>query len=551
MEQVTVLGPPEPNAGGPYLAPEGGLITLDSSASTEFGAEGDAFLYEWDIDADGIFGDVVGKAPELSWSDLKGFGLDDGYEVYGIALRITNVTSEVSNDAFSTITIEKAPPEITLTGGLAAEVGQEFTIGFSATDWGDDTILQWAVDWGDGTEDALASDAEAATHTYLATGDFNIEVTATDEDGSYVRNMLVRAVAAQPDPGGPYQIREGQNLSLYAAAPGSPSFAWDLNADGYYGDGSGMEAHLAWDDLVGFGLRDNGLYVVSVRITYPVGDGMYNVSEDSTTLTILNAPPTALFSNDGPVDEGYSVTVRFFDPGDPSPVDASGPFTYRFDLDNDGDFEIAGAAESATFTVPDSGSQVVRGRIGDKDGDYTEYVSVVTAREVAPSLTVSGVPQTVNEGSEYTLNLSATDPGADTISQWRVNWGDGAIQDVTDLLVTHVFPDDGMFQVLVTAIDEDGVYTTTHTVQVVNAAPTIVADASQVTVQEGEEGTNSGTCGDPGADALTLSASVGSVLDNGDGTWTWSYTPSDGPDDSQTVRITVTDDDGGPRLCPV
>ena len=30
----------------------------------------------------------------------------------------------------------------------------------------------------------------------------------------------------------------------------------------------------------------------------------------------------------------------------------------------------------------------------------------------------------MDEGSSYTLNLSSFDPGADTISQWNINWGD-------------------------------------------------------------------------------------------------------------------------------
>jgi hypothetical protein len=34
---------------------------------------------------------------------------------------------------------------------------------------------------------------------------------------------------------------------------------------------------------------------------------------------------------------------------------------------------------------------------------------------------------------------------------------------------------------------------------------------------------------------------VGTVTDNRDGTWAWSFTPADGPDDSQTVTITADD----------
>ena len=47
------------------------------------------------------------------------------------------------------------------------------------------------------------------------------------------------------------------------------------------------------------------------------------------------------------------------------------------------------------------------------------------------------------KGSIYTLNLSSTDPGADTISQWTINWGDGTDQVVTGnpSSVTHTYAD--------------------------------------------------------------------------------------------------------------
>ena len=49
-------------------------------------------------------------------------------------------------------------------------------------------------------------------------------------------------------------------------------------------------------------------------------------------------------------------------------------------------------------------------------------------------------------------------------------------------------------------------------------------DNASVTVQQGQTATNSGTVSDPDSDPVTLSASVGAVVNNGDGTWSWSFT---------------------------
>jgi hypothetical protein len=79
----------------------------------------------------------------------------------------------------------------------------------------------------------------------------------------------------------------------------------------------------------------------------------------------------------------------------------------------------------------------------------------------------------------------------------------------------------------------------------INLSPTIAADNSEVTVNEGTEAQNNGTVSDPNGDAVTLSASVGTVDNNSDGSWSWSYVTSDGPADSQTVTITADDGNGG------
>jgi len=53
-----------------------------------------------------------------------------------------------------------------------------------------------------------------------------------------------------------------------------------------------------------------------------------------------------------------------------------------------------------------------------------------------------------------------------------------------------------------------------------------------------------GTWGDPGADVVTLTASVGTVTKNADGTWSWSLATANGSSQTQTVVITATDSSG-------
>lgn len=77
-----------------------------------------------------------------------------------------------------------------------------------------------------------------------------------------------------------------------------------------------------------------------------------------------------------------------------------------------------------------------------------------------------------------------------------------------------------------------------------NDAPLVAADEHLVSVSEGDTAVNTGTISDPNGDVVSLSASAGSITNNGDGTWAWSLAATVVPD-SQTVVITADDGQGG------
>ena len=77
-----------------------------------------------------------------------------------------------------------------------------------------------------------------------------------------------------------------------------------------------------------------------------------------------------------------------------------------------------------------------------------------------------------------------------------------------------------------------------------NERPYVNADTTSVVVDEGQPAATSGTFEDPDGDAVTLTASLGTVTKSGGGTWSWSYPTTNGPKESQLVYITATDPDG-------
>ena len=128
--------------------------------------------------------------------------------------------------------------------------------------------------------------------------------------------------------------------------------------------------------------------------------------------------PIADFTNDGPANEGSSVTIAFTNQTDPGTLDT---FTYSFDLNNDGVYEIAGQTlPSAIYVGDDDGTYTVRGRITDDDGGFSEYTTTIQINNVAPTITEVTNNAPVDEGSLAIVTVSATDPagGLDPLTYW-------------------------------------------------------------------------------------------------------------------------------------
>jgi hypothetical protein len=90
---------------------------------------------------------------------------------------------------------------------------------------------------------------------------------------------------------------------------------------------------------------------------------------------------------------------------------------------------------------------------------------------------------------------------------------------------------------------------------VVHFPPEVTRNAATITVTEGETASNSGTfddTSDDDTDAVTVSVKgsngqpLGAVIQDGTetGTWSWQFSTTDGPDESQTVTVTARDSTG-------
>ena len=192
-------------------------------------------------------------------------------------------------------------------------------------------------------------------------------------------------------------------------------------------------------------------------------NGQVASRQGSSWLSVKNVAPTAQFANDGNVPEGTSGRVRFFAADDPSFVDRAVGFRYSYDFNDDGEFEWI-HIESAEVIVPGSylsdgpGQRVVRGRITDQDGGYTDYTTTIMILNVVPTVQISGASSGW-VGSPVLLSSSASDPGGSgeqLALSWSVLYAGQAVATATGSSLSFVPDRSGAYRVRLEARDKDG-----------------------------------------------------------------------------------------------
>jgi PKD repeat protein len=515
--------------GGPSTRAEGATYTL-TLASSDPGAD---TLTGWLIDwGDGTTSTAAGNATSIA----KVYA-DNG--TYVITATATDEDGTYASNS-KTVTITNVAPTITVTGGGAATAGNAYTINWTVTDPGADTVTSWTIDWGDGTTTTHAGNLRTASRTYAAAGNYSVIVRGTDEDGTHAAAAHAVAVSAAPTiaASGSGSASEGSAYTLTLAASGFTPGSWTIA----WGDGSTTTlAGTATTATKTY--ADNGTY--SVAVTATSGGTTYTAAAHAVTIT--NVAPTITLGGNASVNEGSQHTLTFSatDPG-------SDTISSWFIQWGDGSTTtVAGAATSATKTYADNGSYTITVTATDEDGSYTA-TRALTVNNVAPTLTIGG-PSTRAEGATYTLTLASSDPGADTLSSWTIFWGDGTSSTVAGNATTasKIYADNGSYTITATATDEDGTYASNNkSVTITNVAPTITVTGGG-TVQAASAYTIGFGATDPGADTITSW-----TIDWGDGTTTThagsvsSASRTYATPGSYGIVVRATDEDGTHAAAP-
>ncbi len=460
---------------------------------------------------------------------------------------------------------ENEPPILAVIGSVSIPEG---TVDFGqiATfiDIDSEGPFVYKIDWGDDSTNTTGNaDVEnvgppavgsiAASHDYGDDGSYTVSVTLSDEDGmstTEVFTVSVTNAAPVADANGPYQVEESGSVQLAGSATDAAGdqstlvYEWDLDGDGIFGETGDTAAQ--GDENVqnpvfsAEGINGPATWTVFLRST---DDGGATSTVSQAAIEIGNAAPIVAADNASvTVTEGTTAenTGTYSDPGGDSITLSASAGTIL----NNGDGTWSWS--SATTDGPDD-SKVVTITATDSDGLASTATFELVVENAAPAVNVDQGSVTVSEGQTAAVTGSYSDLGVDTVT---LAASIGTIVDKGNGVWNWSYAaTDGPSQtqvVTITATDGDGGSgAATFNLVVENVAPTATVNSDAVSVNEGELAGNSGTYQDPGDDTLAFTASVGTVVDNGNGTWNWSLQAADGPDDSAIVTVTISDKDGG------
>jgi hypothetical protein len=234
-------------------------------------------------------------------------------------------------------------------------------------------------------------------------------VTVTGDPGARTASATLYVnVPPVPSAGGPYTADEGSTLTLHGTAADTAgetlTYAWDL--------GGGATASGANPTIT----LGDGPAVQPVKLT--VCDDHGACASDTTTITIVNVPPTATLTVPASAAEGSSATVSITGATDVSAADVAAGLHYAIVCDGSSLAAVtyASASTTASTTCPavdGPGDIAVRARVIDKDGGFVELTNTIHVTNVAPTATILAPADgsVFRAGTHVALSGSFTDPG--------------------------------------------------------------------------------------------------------------------------------------------
>jgi len=369
-----------------------------------------------------------------------------------------------------TLLVLVGPNEAPVANATATPlVGDEpLEVTFDASGSTDDAgINSYSWDFGDG---AGSSAAVNPTYTYTLVGEYTATLTVVDNEGAQNTTTLTivvnegnqapTAVASATPLTGTVPLEVSFSSVGSTDDVGIVTYTWD------FGDGSAASN----EENPSHTYTSIGVYTANLTVTDAEG------AEDEATIEITvnaDAPPTAVILAD-PLMGQAPLLVQF---DGTTSTDDVGIASYAWDFDN-GETSNEASPE-IQFMV--SGNYMVSLTVTDTAGQIdtaTLMIVVETPENSAPIASIIADPLSGNAPLEVSFSSqgSTDDKGIVTFA-WDFDSGDTSNVENP----TYTFTEVGIYEVILTVTDEEGLMdmdTVVITVEAPNEAPTAIASAT-------------------------------------------------------------------------
>jgi PKD repeat protein/DNA-directed RNA polymerase subunit RPC12/RpoP len=347
--------PPRANIDSPLTGSvfiEGDEISFDGSSSSD--PEGRGIIsYEWTSNISGRFSTqkTVAKAlPDLG-THLITLNVTDpngGYGLEQVTIRVRDPPAAPVAKASVIKSVFDKGEVIEFDASMTTDANKGDVLNFT-----------WRTDIGAGRTIGYGKVIEAV----LEEGVHNVTLNVTDLDGLSDEDTVKVTVENQPPTAridGPNVVNVSESASFSAFGSSDPdsdtlSFIWD------FGDGwtaVGVNVTHAWDEW--------GSY--QVNLTVDDGSDADSASVDTFTLKV-NSIPVAGINVEGTIMVGESFVFR----ANCTDEDEDG-LTYRWDFDDDGQFDSQGLTASHTFE--EEGAYLITLEVSDGHAIASIQISV-------------------------------------------------------------------------------------------------------------------------------------------------------------------------------
>ena len=374
---VTVVANTAPSAAFTTSA-TGLTVSTDAAASAD--VDGTIASYAWEF-GDGSVG--TGASATHSYA-AEG--------IYSVRLTVTDdqgATGTTSRD----VTVVRPPNQLPTAAFSSSASFLDVALDASASSDPDGTIASYAWDFGDGS----SGSGSTTSHTYAATGGYDVTLTVTDDRGGSTTLTKRVTVAANQAPVARLstsvnRLVVGVDGSASTDADGTvASYAWDFG-DGTTGTGSTTSHTYATD----------GTYTVRLTVT----DGQGASDSATTSVTVVNDPSVARDAFGRTVTGGWGT------------ADRGGAWTLSGTLSR---YSVASGVGSVSLGVGASAKPMLNA-VSITDTDFR----TVFTTDKAPTgggQYVSLAGRAVPGGSEYRAKLLLASTGAVTAYLTRVDAG--------------------------------------------------------------------------------------------------------------------------------